>query len=322
MSQPLRIVDHHPATDNVLQEVLDGLSRTPPQLPAKLFYDEVGSKLFDRITELDAYYPMRTETAIMEAHGAEMAAAIGPAAMVVEYGAGSSVKTRILLDHLDDPVAYVPIDISRDHLMLSAGQLADNYPGIEVLPVCADYEQPIELPETSRPVSEHVVYFPGSTIGNFHHDDARHFLDRAAHLSARSHDGALLIGVDLQKDSRVLHNAYNDEEGVTAEFNLNMLTHINRMFGADFDTDRFRHVAFYNDVDGRIEMHLESLTRQTVAIAGQSFSFGEGDRIWTESSYKYTVEGFAELAASAGYQPEAVWKDPANLFSVQYYTVS
>ena len=322
MSQPLRIVDHHPATDNVLQEILDGLSLTPPQLSAKLFYDERGSKLFDRITELEEYYPMRTETAIMEAHGAEMAAAIGPAAMIVEYGAGSSGKTRTLLDHLDDPVAYFPIDISRDHLAASAGLLARDYPGIEVLPVCADYEQPIELPETSRPVSEHVVYFPGSTIGNFHRDDARRFLERAAHLSARHHDGALLIGVDLQKDDQVLHAAYNDSEGVTAEFNLNMLTHINRVFGANFDTDRFRHIAFYNDLDGRIEMHVESETRQTVKIAGRSFTFGEGERIWTESSYKYTVEGFAELAASAGYRLEAVWKDPADLFSVQYYTVS
>jgi len=322
MSQPLRIVDHHPATDNILREVLDGLAGTPPQLSPKFFYDERGSKLFDRITELDEYYPMRTETAIMEAHGAEMASAIGPAAMIVEYGAGSSVKTRILLDHLEDPVAYVPIDISRDHLKASAEQLAGDYPDIEVLPVCADYEQPVELPATSRPVSEHVVYIPGSTIGNFHPGAARRFLERAAHLSARSHDGALLIGVDLQKDDRVLHNAYNDKEGVTAEFNLNMLTHINRLFDADFDTDRFRHVAFYNDVEGRIEMHLESRARQTVTIAGQTFRFDEGERIWTESSYKYTVDGFAELAASAGYRQEAVWKDPANLFSVQYYTVS
>ena len=322
MSQPLRIVDHHPATDNVLQEVLDGLSSTPPQLPAKLFYDERGSQLFDRITELDEYYPMRAETAIMEAHSADMAAAIGPAAMAVEYGAGSSVKTRILLNHLEDPVAYVPIDISRDHLKASAGALAADYPGLEVLPVCADYEQPIELPETTRPVSEHVVYFPGSTIGNFHREDAHRFLERAAHLSARHHDGALLIGVDLQKDDHILHAAYNDGEGVTAAFNLNMLTHINRVFGADFDTDRFRHVAFYNNVDGRIEMHLESRTRQSVALAGRRFRFEAGERIWTESSYKYTVEGFAEIAAAAGYRFEAAWKDPAELFSVQYYTVS
>jgi len=167
-----------------------------------------------------------------------------------------------------------------------------------------------------------VVYFPGSTIGNFHPDAARRFLERAAHLSARSHDGALLIGVDLQKDDRILRNAYNDSEGVTAAFNLNMLTHINRVFGANFDTDRFRHVAFYNDAEGRIEMHLESTTRQRVSIGGHVFSFGEGERIWTESSYKYTVEGFAELAASAGYRLESVWKDPADLFSVQYYTIS
>jgi dimethylhistidine N-methyltransferase len=322
MSQPRPIVDHHPATDNVLQEVLDGLSSTPPQLSSKLFYDERGSQLFDRITELDEYYPMRTETAIMEAHGAEMAAAIGPDAMVVEYGAGSSIKTRILLEHLEDPVAYVPIDISRDHLRASAGDLAAAYPEIEVLPVCADYEQPITLPETSRPVSEHVVYFPGSTIGNFHRDDACRFLERAAHLSARYHDGALLIGVDLQKDDRILHAAYNDSDGVTADFNLNMLAHINRSFGADFDTARFRHVAFYNDVDGRIEMHLESRQRQSVTLAGHTFKFEQGERIWTESSYKYTVEGFSEIAARAGYQLEAVWKDPDELFSVQYYKVA
>jgi len=312
----LSLLDFHPETESVRGEVLDGLQDTPKHLPSKLFYDERGSQLFDVICELDEYYPTRTERAIMETHVEAMMEAIGPQALLVEYGSGSSMKTRILLDHADDLAGYVPIDISRDHLMQAAETIAARYPELDVLPVCADYTADYHLPEPAASPRRAVVYYPGSTIGNFTPESARAFL---AHIADRvGPDGGLLIGVDLQKDEALLRAAYNDAKGVTAAFNKNLLRRINRELGADFDLDRFRHEAIYNADEGRIEMHLVSEADQQVTVAGVRIPFVTGERITTEYSYKYTVEGFAALAAAAGWSVEDVWTDDDRLFSVQY----
>jgi dimethylhistidine N-methyltransferase len=312
----LPLLDFHPETDSLRDEALDGLRDTPKHLPSKLFYDERGSRLFDAICELEEYYPTRTEQAIMEAHVAEMVDAIGPKALLVEYGSGSSVKTRILLDHLMDPAGYVPIDISRDHLLQAAEQIAQRYPDLPVLPVCADYTADYRLPDPDTPVARTVVYYPGSTIGNFTPDTARDFLEHVGeHVEA---NGGLLIGVDLQKNETILHAAYNDAEGVTAAFNKNLLRRLNRELDATFDLTQFRHEAIYNQEEGRIEMHLISESNQRVQVAGVSIDFAAGERITTEYSYKYTLEGFAALAADAGWSVEHVWTDVEQLFSVQY----
>ena len=234
----------------------------------------------------------------MREHGPEMAAALGPHVRLVEYGSGSSAKTRILLDHLPCPAAYVPMDISREHLMRSAGSLAAAYPHVEVLPVCADYTQPFTLPFGLRPAARTVVYFPGSTIGNFHPAQAECFLSDMA--QAAGPDGGLLIGVDLKKSRALLEPAYNDRQGVTAAFNLNLLHRINRELGGDFDLAQWEHWAFYNDRAGRIEMHLLSLREQTVRIGAETFEFAADETVWTECSYKYSLDGFAARAGRAG----------------------
>lgn len=312
----LSLLDFHPETESVRDEVLDGLRDTPKHLPSKLFYDERGSQLFDAICELDEYYPTRTEQAIMETHVEAMGEAIGPEALLVEYGSGSSMKTRILLDHADDLAGYVPIDISRDHLMQAAETIAARYPELDVLPVCADYTADYHLPEPAVSPERTVVYYPGSTIGNFTPEAARDFL---AHIAGQvGPEGGLLIGVDLQKDEALLRAAYNDAKGVTATFNKNLLRRINRELDADFDLGRFRHEAIYNAGEGRIEMQLISEADQQVTVAGVDIPFATGERITTEYSYKYTVKGFAALAAAAGWSVEDVWTDADRLFSVQY----
>ncbi len=319
MADSIKLYDFAPATGNILDEVLEGLARTPKELPPKLFYDERGSSLFDHITTLPEYYPTRTEAHIMREHGKSMAKMIGVSAMVIEYGSGSSDKTRILLDRLEDPVAYVPIDISREHLLESAWKLSRDYPGLDVLPVCADYDQPIEIPQAGRPVDRRVVYFPGSTIGNFHPEDAVPFLRRMTRHAGTG--GALLIGVDLKKDPDILNRAYNDSQGVTAAFNINMLLRLNREIRSDFDIEHFQHRAFYNEDAGRIEMHLVSTIDQRVTINGTTVHFDAGESIWTESSYKYSVEQFSAMASEAGFEAEQVWTDDDLLFSVQLYSV-
>ncbi len=308
-----------PATDSDRDEVIAGLRRSPKEIHCKFFYDREGSRLFDRICELEEYYPTRTELAIMRRDAAEMGSLIGPRAAVIEYGSGSSLKTPILLDALDDPVAYVPIDISRGHLEASAARLAERYREIEVLPLHADYTGPIELPASRRRARRRVVYFPGSTIGNFAPAEAIAFLHRIAAVCGA--DGGALIGVDLKKDKDVLERAYDDREGVTAAFNLNLLRRFNRELGADFDLDGFRHLAFYDEDLGRIEMHLVSRRRQTVQIGGERITFEAGERIHTENSYKYSREDFRRLAAAGGLEVERVWTDDDRLFSVQYLTV-
>ena len=309
--------DYAPATDTFREEVVAGLRGRPKSIPPKFFYDVRGSQLFDAITELDAYYPTRTEQAIMQTHGDAIADRIGQRALLVEYGSGSSLKTRLLLEHLDDPAGYVPIDISGEHLLQSAQRLAERFPTLTILPVAADYTTDFPLPEPEEPYSHAVAYFPGSTIGNFTPADALAFLHRIARLVGSG--GGLLIGVDLQKDAAVLERAYNDPEGVTAAFNLNLLERINRELGGTFDVDAFEHRAVYNADEGRIEMHLVSRTEQSAGLAGgPTFSFEAGEPIVTEYSYKYTLDGFAELAADAGFAVDDVWTDDRAYFSVQY----
>ncbi len=256
----------------------------------------------------------------MRRHIQEIADCIDPKALLIEYGSGSSLKTRLLLDHLPDLAGYVPIDISTEHLTQSAAQIAAQYPNLDVLPVSADFRDPVELPPSFRSIAHRVAYFPGSTIGNFHADEAGDFLKRVADVCGPA--GSLLIGVDLKKDPAVLHQAYNDREGVTAAFNLNILVYLNRELGMDFQLDQFCHYAFYNTGPGRIEMHLVSLADQVVRLGDEAIVFKEGESIWTESSYKYTLGGFEALAADSGFQVNQVWTDADKLFSVQHLTVA
>ncbi len=316
----LPFIDLEPRTRTLLDDVLDGLGQDVKCLPCKYFYDEQGSHLFDEICELDEYYPTRTELAIMDDHVDEMAACLGPRCLLIEFGSGSGRKTEVLLESLDDPVGYVPIDISREHLIASAERLDERFPDLEVLPVCADYTSDYEIPEPARPARRRAIYFPGSTIGNFRHHEAVDFLARAAHACGRG--GALLIGADLVKDPAILERAYNDAKGVTAAFNLNLLARINRELDADFDLDAFRHRAIWNEEEARIEMYLESVAEQTVAIDGRNFHFAAGETILTEHSHKYTLPSFARLAAGAGFEVERVWTDQDDLFSVQYLRAS
>ena len=305
-----------PSTDSFRATVLEGLQHEQKEIPSKFLYDERGSKLFDAICETDDYYPTRTEIGIMKQHVEEMVDAIGPRALLAEYGSGSSLKTRILLDHVEDLALYVPIDISRAHLVESAETIADLYPHIPVQPLCADYTDTFELPKPPRPAARTVVYFPGSTLGNFQPDDARRFLADIADTVGT--DGGLLIGVDLKKDVEVLRAAYNDSEGVTAAFNKNLLRRMNRELEATFDLDQFEHRALWNEQAGCIEMHLRSRIDQTVTVAGEPIAFAEGETIRTEYSYKYTLDDFEALAAEAGLAVEQVWTDDQSYFSVQY----
>lgn len=314
----IRLHDCAPAPDDFRAQVLRGLGRTRKELPCKFFYDQHGSELFDRICELDEYYLTRSELEILRCHAGEMAACLGPRSVLVEYGSGSSLKTRLLLDQLPDPAAYVPLDISREHLLSAAGRLAGHYPGLNVLPVCADYTCHFSLP-VCEGAARTVIYFPGSTIGNFEPHEARAFLRSAGQRAGSG--GGLLIGVDLKKDPALLHAAYNDAAGITAEFNLNLLARINRELEGSFDLSRFAHYAFYNPRLGRIEMHLISRADQTVVAGGAHFSFREGETVFTESSYKYTIGEFESLAASAGWTVRQVWTDDRKRFSVQYLTL-
>ncbi len=306
-------------TNGTLGEILHGLQKEQKELPPKLFYDKRGSDLFDQICRLEEYYPTRTETSILQENIREIVNLIGPNPLLIEYGSGSSKKTRILLDNLPEMNTYIPVDISREHLDKTTEGLRRIYPGLEVSPICADYTSDFELPRINKEYSHKLAYFPGSTIGNFYPEEAITFMQNIAHQVGTG--GGLLIGVDLQKDPGVLYRAYNDSQGVTAAFNLNMLTHINREFGADFDEEMFIHEAFYNEVAGRIEMHLVSLSDQKIHISGRNFYFRENETILTEVSYKYTLECLEQLANYAGFEVQKVWTDPRNYFSVQYLTL-
>ena len=306
-----------PEDRDFLRDVLDGLGREPKSLQCKYFYDDRGSRLFERITELPEYYLTRTEQAIMEAHSQEMADQIGPGVMLVEFGSGSSTKTRILLDHLEDPVAYVPLDISEEHLLETADRLRLSYPDLEVLPLVADFTRKFELPESTRPRTHAAVYFPGSTIGNFTPESAQRMFATIAGILGP--EGGLLIGIDLRKDPAIIEAAYNDSQKVTDEFNLNLLHRANRALGADFEIEGFRHKAVYNETQGRVEIFLVSRDDQTVTIDGREFAFRAGEAILTEYSHKYTIEGFAELAARAGFSLHKSWTDRDHRFAVLHF---
>ena len=295
-------------------DVLRGLGKTPKTLPTELLYDERGSELFEQICTLPEYYPTRTELAIMRAHIGEIAAALGPGVTLVEYGSGSSTKTRELLAALEEPLAYLPVDISREHLLASAQRLREEFPSLRVEPIYADFTRPFDVPVTLGG-GRRVGYFPGSTIGNFEPNDAVTILRRLGNIAGK--DGRVLIGADLRKPVEVLEVAYDDASGVTAAFSLNMLTHINRAMGGDFDITRFEHRAHWDELNGRMVMTLVSRCAQVVTVAGRSFAFSDGEAIRTEYSHKYTLEGFAELAQQAGLRVEQVWADPQQWFSVQ-----
>lgn len=296
--------------------VLDGLRRTPRAIPAKFLYDARGSALFDAICELPEYYLTRTETEILRRCAADIAALAGPGCALVEFGSGSSVKSRLLIEAMLDLVAYVPIDISRQHLDATAARLRRDYPGLNVEPVCADYMALARLPDEVGAARQRIGFFPGSTIGNLEPVEATAFLRRARGLLGEG--GALVLGVDLKKDPRRLHDAYNDSAGVTAQFTLNLLRRMNRELDADFDPSAFAHDAFYNPVEGRIEIYFRSLKPQTVTVAGHGFAFREGERVHTEYSYKYDDAGIGLLARSAGFSIARTWTDPVRLFAVVY----
>lgn len=295
--------------------VLSGLQRTPRAIPSKFLYDARGSALFDAICELPEYYLTRTETEILEGCADDIARLAGPGCALVEFGSGSSVKSRLLLKAMYDLVAYVPIDISREHLDATAGRLRRDYPGLKVEPVCSDYMSLDALPADVS-AARRIGFFPGSTIGNLEPAEAHAFVRRARGLLGEG--GALVLGVDLKKDGRRLHDAYNDAAGVTAQFTLNLLRRMNRELDANFDLAGFAHEAFYNPGEGRIEIYFRSVKSQTVTVAGRSIAFGEGDRVHTEYSYKYEDADIEALALSGSFTIARTWTDPLRLFAVVY----
>lgn len=297
------------------QEVLDGLRKKQKSLPSKFFYDERGSELFEEITQLDEYYPTRTEYRIMYDHIEDIVSVIGPESVIIEPGSGSSKKVRLLLDHLPDIAAYIPVEISQEYLSQVVNELQNEYPELVIKPVCADYTQPFQLPKINRPFEFYVVFYPGSTIGNFQPKEAQHFLQMLSGFMVPG--GGLLIGVDLKKDKDTLEAAYNDSQGITSAFNKNMLVRLNRELDADFDVDHFTHKAIYNEAKGRIEMHLVSDKRQTVHVSNEMFQFDEGETIHTENSYKYSPEDFKALVGD-WFEVKKVWTDDDKLFSMQY----
>jgi dimethylhistidine N-methyltransferase len=301
-------------------DVIAGLSSNPRTLPCKYFYDERGAALFQKICEVLEYYVTRTETDILDRNRAEIASHLGPNIELIGLGTGAGTKTRILIEALVKPAVYIPVDISEKQLRKSTALFHKIFPNLEIRPVCADYLQPVTLPSPRHKGARNVVYFPGSTIGNFEPGEATEFLRRIANVCGQ--DGGLLIGVDLRKDPRVIEAAYNDSAGVTAQFNLNLLARINREVGADFDLNHWRHRAVYNSSAGRIEMHLVSEIDQLVHIAEREFHFRSGEKIITEFSYKYAPEDFAALAREAGFEFVRMWTDNARLFGVFYFAIA
>ena len=292
--------------------MLEGLSRPQKSLPPKYFYDAAGSRLFERICRTREYYPTRTELGITKAYIGEIARFTGRSGTLVEYGSGESLKTRLLIAAMR-PSVYMPVDISEDALRAALKRLAREFPGLAVVAVAADFSHPLKV-AGFRGRGRRVVYFPGSTIGNLTPDEAQAFLKMSRGQVGAS--GAMIVGVDLKKDANVLHAAYNDSQGVTAAFNLNLLARINRELGGDFDLRRFAHYAFYNPGLGRIEMHLVATEKQAVNIGNHRFFFRRGESIHTENSYKYSIEEFQALVAKAGFKSAKLWTDRRQLFSV------
>jgi dimethylhistidine N-methyltransferase len=311
------VVDLQSDNEDFFRAVSIGLLRPEKTLPCKFLYDAEGSRLFNQICELDEYYPTRTETKILRKNIWEITRAIGRGCRLVEFGSGTSAKTRLLLEHLDKLAGYIPIDISSAQLFDSCQKLAEDFPALEILPISADYTGLFQLPDTSA--QKTVAFFPGSTIGNFEASEALWFLRRVASLCGRN--GGLLVGVDLKKDRHILETAYNDRKGVTASFNLNLLARANRELGTDFDLSSFRHQAIYDEARGRIEMRLISLQPQIVRLGNREFFFGEDEYITTEYSYKYSLVEFRELAQRAGFEVLNTWADGDKWFSVQYLGV-
>ena len=300
-----------------LKDVHIGLSSNPKTLSPKYFYDDAGSRLFEAICDLEEYYLTRTEIGILESQANQIAEAIGSNTMLIEYGSGSLKKIRILLDALDRPEVFVPVDISERQLIEAAEGLCRFYPKLTVEPVVADFTEPFILPSSGKEVSNRIAFFPGSTIGNFDPEPAKSFLVSIANAVGRG--GGLLIGIDLKKDVRQLVNAYDDKLGITAAFNKNLLVRINRELDGDFSLEHFRHVARFNAHCGRIEMHLESLIQQTVTVSKRTFKFAVGETIHTENSYKYTLDGFDAIAGDAHFARRAYWTDPKSLYAVVFY---
>jgi len=308
--------DLSPAAASFRDDVVRGLTRQPKQLPSKYLYDDVGSALFDAICGLEEYYPTRTETALMHRHSAEIAAHLGSNCALIEFGSGTSRKSQLLIAAAK-PAVYVPIEISRETLRAAADSLVRVFPELRVVAICADYSAPLKMPSLAAfEPRQRVIFFPGSTIGNFDPEDAVGFLKNAADIVGSG--GGLLIGVDLKKDKALLDAAYDDPQGVTAAFNLNLLARINRELNADFDVRAFRHRAEYVVDRGRIEMRLESLRFQSVFIAAQKIIFERGETIHTENSYKYSVQEFQALAERAGFFARQCWVDDRRLFSIHY----
>ncbi len=308
-------LDLKPSESNFAVDVADGLGEKPASIPPKYFYDAIGSKLFDQITQLSEYYPTRTEIGILKKYADAIAQKIGTGSVLVEPGGGSCTKIHILLDGLK-PKAYVPIDISSQHLKVASEDLAKHYPHLEIHAVCTDFTRQMRVPD-SAPEGTRVVFFPGSSIGNFTPSEAHAFLNSIAQLVGDQ--GYFLIGVDLKKDKAILEAAYDDALGVTAQFNLNVLSRINTELEANFELDQWQHKALYNEELGRIEMHLISCCNQSVTILGQRYHFITNETIHTENSYKYSVDDFKTLAAKSGFSSENVWLDEQSLFSVHLF---
>ena len=307
--------DFHPPEDDFYAEVIEGLKGSPPTISPKFFYDQQGSRLFDAICACHEYYPTRTESKILRDRREAIAQHVGEGCVLIEPGAGSTEKVRLLLDALR-PRTFIPMDISREHLRLAAQGLAEDYPWLDVCAACVDFTAPIPLP-VDPDGARKVVFFPGSSIGNFEPQAAEDFLAQLRDMVGEQ--GGLIIGVDLKKDAEVLHAAYNDRLGITAAFNLNLLHRINRELAADFDVTAFAHHAFYNDELGRVEMHLRCQRDTDVRIGGETLRFARDSSIHTENSYKYHVEEFQQLAARAGFRPRDCWTDEDGLFSVHYF---
>ena len=301
------------ATTGFAADAVAGLTASPKRLSPKYFYDSAGSALFERITQLPEYYPTRREIGILNEHAGDIAALIPPGAALIEFGSGSSTKTRIVLSTATSLAAYVPVDISEQFLLRQAADLRREYPRLAVLPVAADFTKPFGLPDAVQAMPR-VGFFPGSTIGNFESHEAAAFLRHAGRILGRG--ATFIVGVDLVKDTQVLQKAYCDSQGVTAQFNLNVLARMNRELGAKFNLASFEHHAFFNRERSRIEMHLASLKRQRIKLCGECIDFRAGETIHTENSYKYSIESFGALARGAGFTPLAVWTDPDGYFSV------
>jgi dimethylhistidine N-methyltransferase len=317
--EKIAVLDLAPAHEDFREQALAGLSQQPSMLPAKFFYDEAGAALFTKICEQPEYYITRTEMGILRALGREIARSLGHGIELIGLGTGAGTKTRLLLDYLEAPIAYLPVDISREQLTQSTAAFSRIFPSLEILPVCADYLEPFELPTPLRTPSRKVVYFPGSTIGNLEQEGARAFLQKIRDMAGD--DGRLLIGVDLKKSKAVLEKAYNDAAGVTARFNLNLLGRANRELGANFDLTRWRHHAFYNEAAGRIEMHLVSQASQSTRIDDHVFDFAPGEHIITEFSYKYSPVELIAMASEASLHFEKLWTDDAQLFGLFLFAV-